>query len=68
MEVEALCPKGLKGSPPLDCVVPPPSFRGWLPARSVVNGTLTAHLYSASLPHGWSAPEATAAHVRSLSV
>lgn len=45
-----------------------PIHTGWLPARSVVNGTLTAHLYSTSLAHGWSAPEATAAHVRSLSV
>lgn len=59
----------LRGSGLLDCVVPAPPFtQGGCPQGQLsVNGTLTTHLYSTSLPRGWSAPEATAAHAHSLS-
>lgn len=44
-----------------------PIHMGRLLTRPAVTGTGATHLHSTSLPRGWSAPEATAAHARSLS-
>lgn len=44
-----------------------PIHTGRLLTRPAVTGTVATHLHSTSLPRGWSAPEATAAHARSLS-